>query len=125
MLSSFNLFLLGCVILSVIIIATILAICLKPQTESFLPFYTCYMKMMDIDPQFIDNYKSLDGKVVKCGPCQDSTLKVQIQPCPTDDKGVPNSACNPSIMIGSSDGRNIAFNKYITPDNISGFFCVG
>jgi len=87
-------------------------------------FFTCYVKMTNVDPQFIDNYKTLNGKKAKCGLCENAILETQIDPCPTNNQGIVNGKCNQNIKIYSSMGIDIPFNKYITPDNIFNFFCL-
>ena len=87
-------------------------------------FFTCYLKMSNVDPQFIDNYKTLNGKKAKCGLCENAILETQIDPCPTNNQGIVSGNCNQNIKIYSSMGIDIPFNKYITPDNIFKFFCL-
>lgn len=96
----------------------------KKKTEKDNRFFTCYVKMTNVDPQFIDNYKTLNGKKAKCGLCENAILETQIDPCPTNNQGIVNGKCNQNIKIYSSMGIDIPFNKYITPDNIFNFFCL-
>lgn len=81
-------------------------------------FYTCYMKLYDINPQFSSNYLKLNNKYPKCGPCKGSTLKVRVEPC--DSSG----NCNPTVKLYSSQGMYIPYDKSITPTDIRNFFCL-
>lgn len=97
---------------------------LKYITESFSPYYTCYMKMYDIDPRFVNNYMKFNNKHVKCGVCQDSILKLQIEPCPTNINGIPNESCDQYAKLFSSKGLELQYTKKISPGDLSNFFCI-
>lgn len=85
-------------------------------TEPF-SFYTCYMKLYGINPQFAANYLKLNNKDPKCGPCAGSTLKVRVEPCNNDN-------CNPTVKLYSSQGMYIPYDKSITPTDVRNFFCL-
>ena len=91
----------------------------NPDKSSIEPFsfYTCYMKLYDINPQFTSNYLKLNNKDPKCGPCAGSTLKVRVEPCNNDN-------CNPTVKLYSSQGMYIPYDKSITPTDVRNFFCL-
>lgn len=91
----------------------------NPDKSSIEPFsfYTCYMKLYGINPQFAANYLKLNNKDPKCGPCAGSTLKVRVEPCNNDN-------CDPTVKLYSSQGMYIPYDKSITPTDVRNFFCL-
>lgn len=87
-------------------------------------FFTCYMKLYDIDPRFNDNYIKMDKKSIKCGPCAGGLLRIQTEPCATDANGIPLESCTPYAKLYNSQGMNLEYDKDITPNSIRKFFCV-
>jgi hypothetical protein len=94
----------------------------KKSIEPF-DFFTCTMNLQNIDPKFVDEYKQFDGRHVACGPCQDSTLRLNITTCPTNANGSASPECYQNASIKSSLGKPITYTKNVTPQNIKDFFC--
>jgi hypothetical protein len=88
------------------------------------PFFTCYVNLSDIDPKMVSTYMNIDNKIAKCGPCENALVRMQVEPCPTDNNGIVNTKCSSQIQIYSSQDMPIGFKKYINPSNISNFFCL-
>lgn len=86
-------------------------------------YFTCSMKLSDIDPKIVNDYMNLNGKSSKCGPCEGATIKMNITTCKTDEKGNLSTSCSPNAIIKSSQGNPIIYNKSISPNNLNNFFC--
>jgi len=96
---------------------------IKQSKEPF-DFYTCTMNLKDIDPMFVDEYMKYDNRHVACGPCKNSTLKINVIPCSTNDIGTPSNDCKQNANIISSLGNPITYPSFINPENIKNFFCL-
>ena len=94
----------------------------KHSIEPF-DFFTCTMNLKNINPRIVDEYKKFDGRHIACGPCQDATLSMNINTCPTNENGSPSPDCIQSANIKSSLGKPITYTKTVTPQNIKDFFC--
>jgi hypothetical protein len=112
------------IIFIIIFIITLIYIYyIKIKKEPFNSF-TCTMKLNNIDPKFKDNYLKFDNQHVKCGPCANSKLKLDINTCSVDDNGSTLFPCTPSGSIISSYGNPITFTYDITTENLKNFFCI-
>jgi len=88
------------------------------------------MNLKDIDPRFVNEYKQLDGRHVSCGPCVDSTLRVNISTCPTNENGSPSPNCMQNANIeckyninNISYNQNVTFPNFVNTQSINTFFC--
>jgi hypothetical protein len=83
------------------------------------------MKLTDVDPKFLDQYKYFNNKHVSCGPCKNATLLVDVQTCPTDpETGSTVKYCNQQVHIDSSLGNPIVFPSNLSIENLKLYFCI-
>jgi hypothetical protein len=98
----------------------------KKNKNTIEPFdyFTCRMKVVNIDNNFADNYRAFNKKHVSYGPCKDATLYMDVETCPVDKNGsqLPNCPYDKGGEIISSKGNPIVFDRKINPPNISDFF---
>ena len=88
-------------------------------------YYTCTLNLENIDPKFLKNYMKFDNKSIKCGPCKDATLKLNISTCPTDQNGSSISNCKQTSSIVSSQGNPIKKFPYeISISQMNKYFCI-
>jgi len=90
--------------------------------ENFNDYFDCYLKLTDINPQFVNQYMKFDNQHVSNGKCKDATLHVVIEPCPLDENGIPLSSCRQNATLTSSKGNPLIFPYDITPLNVSNYF---
>ena len=112
------------IILLIIVLLLILLLITKPTLyEKYNDYFDCYLHLSEINPQFVNSYMKFDNKHVSTGKCQDATLHVTIDPCPTDSNGSPMMAnCNETASLTSSKGSPIEFPYKITAKNLIKFF---
>lgn len=89
-----------------------------------LDFFTCTLNLDNINPYFADNYMKFNDQHVSCGVCTNSTLKVNVTKCPLDENGSPLSSCKQKATLSSSLGNPVTFDRIITPESVSNFFCI-
>ena len=92
------------------------------------PEFSCFLKLTNIDPKFVNNYTKLDGKIPKCGPCQNAKLKVKVLPCMTDSTD-PNNLmnkynCKQTAYIATSEGLDVNYYRGVNPTDLNNFFCL-
>jgi hypothetical protein len=87
-----------------------------------MDYFDCYLKITDVNPQFVNAYKKYDNKHVRSGKCENARLHITIEPCPTDENGIPNSNCRETATLTSSKGNPIDFPYDITPMNVGKYF---
>lgn len=90
--------------------------------DHFTDYFDCYLKLTDINPQFVEAYKKYDNKHVSNGKCTNARLHVTVEPCPTNTNGIPSPKCKETASLISSKGNPLTFPLDITPNNISNFF---
>jgi hypothetical protein len=85
-------------------------------------YLTCYLKLGNINPKFVNNYAGLDGKKIKCGTCENGILRVKVEPCEisTDD----GNYCSQYAQLTTSDGLEIPYKKDVSPSDITNYFCL-
>lgn len=94
----------------------------KESKENFNDYFDCYLRLTDINPQFVNQYMKFDNQHVSNGRCKDATLHVEVEPCPLDDNGLPLSSCRQNATLTSSKGNPLTFPYDITPLNVSNYF---
>lgn len=109
-------------IIVALIIIIIYIIYYKFIKEQFVSYFDCYLKLTDIQPQFIEQYMKFDNKYVSRGKCTDATLHVTVEPCATDSNGIPSSSCMETAVLSSSKGNPLEFPYKVSPENMSKFF---
>ena len=112
-------FLILCIILSIIGYCIYTYLYLEP-----FDYYTCTMKLDNVDAKLIDNYMKFDNQHIACGPCKNATLKIETTSCPVDSNGSSLSTCKPSYTITSSLGNSVNYPFDITPQILSKFYCI-
>jgi hypothetical protein len=90
--------------------------------ENFNDYFDCYLRLTDINPQFVNQYMKFDNQHVSNGRCKDATLHVEVEPCSLDDNGIPLSSCRQNATLTSSKGNPLTFPYDITPSNLSNYF---
>ena len=90
--------------------------------ESFYDYFDCYLKLIDINPQFVKQYMKFNNRHVSVGYCTDATLHVTVEPCPTDSNGIPSSSCMETAILTSSKGNPLEFPYKINPENLTKYF---
>jgi len=75
------------------------------------------MNLENINPKFADEFMKYDGRHVACGPCQNATLKINV------NTSTDNSNPIQTAQITSSNGVPIIFPFRVNIDNIKTFFC--
>lgn len=90
--------------------------------ENFNDYFDCYLKLTDINPQFVKQYMKFDNQHVSKGRCKDARLHVFVEPCPLDNNGIPLSSCQQNATLTSSKGNPLIFPYDVTPFNISNYF---
>ena len=90
--------------------------------SGFMDYFDCYLKLTDINPQFVAAYMKYDDKHVANGVCENARLHVVVEPCPTDSNGIPSDKCRESVVLTSSKGNPISFPYNISPMNVGKFF---
>ena len=93
--------------------------------EAFDDFFTCTLQLDNIDPKFKDEYMKYNNQSVSCGVCKRAKLIVNVSTCPLDSTGAPIPNCNQKATLTSSFGNPIEFDKSVTPQNVTNFFCFG
>lgn len=86
--------------------------------DSFMDYFDCYLKIVDVNPQLVNAYKKYDDKHVSTGKCENARLHVVVEPC-TDSNAVN---CKETATLISSKGNTIDFPYNITPMTVSSFF---
>lgn len=90
---------------------------LEPSLDKFKDTFTCTMNLENINPKFADEFMKYDGRHVACGPCQNATLKINV------NTSTDNSNPIQTAQITSSNGVPIIFPFRVNIDNIKTFFC--
>jgi len=90
--------------------------------EQFNDYFDCYLKLVDINPQFVNQYMKFDDKHVSTGRCTDARLHVTVEPCATDSNGIPSSSCMETATLSSSKGNPLEFPYIVSPENMTKFF---
>jgi len=94
----------------------------RNANEYFNDYFDCYLKLTDINPQFVNQYMKFDNQHVSNGRCKDATLHVVVEPCTLDDNGIPLASCRQNATLTSSKGNPLTFPYDITPLNVSNYF---
>lgn len=110
------------IIIVAFLIIIIYIVYIKFIKENYSNYFDCYIKLTDINPQFVDNYMKFDNKHVSEGRCTDARLHVTVIPCATDSNGIPSSSCMETATLTSSKGNPLEFPYKISPDNLTKFF---
>jgi len=112
------------IILVIIIVYIVYDKVIKEQfnREQFNDYFDCYLKLVDINPQFVNQYMKFDDKHVSTGRCTDARLHVTVEPCATDSNGIPSSSCMETATLSSSKGNPLEFPYIVSPENMTKFF---
>lgn len=126
------------IILITIIILIIICILAYPKNNTFkiIPniisetkenyydydYFDCYLKLSDINPQFVNAYMKYNDRHVSNGVCTNARLHITVEPCPTDINGIPSNNCRESAVLTSSKGNPIEFPYSISPMNVGKYF---
>ena len=81
-------------------------------------YFDCYLKLTDINPQFVNAYMKYDNKHVSNGICENARLHVVVEPCPTDSNGIPSDKCRETVVLKSSKGNPVEFPYSLNPMNV-------
>ena len=108
----------------VILIGIIIYVLITSRNKSgFMnDYFDCYLKLTDINPQFVGAYMKYDNKHVANGVCENARLHVIVEPCPTDSNGIPNDKCKETAVLTSSKGNPVNFPYNISPMNVGKYF---
>lgn len=85
-------------------------------------YFDCYLKLTDINPQFVNAYMKYDNKHVSNGICENARLHVVVEPCPTDSNGIPSDKCRETVVLKSSKGNPVEFPYSLNPMNVGKYF---
>jgi dolichyl-phosphate-mannose--protein O-mannosyl transferase len=85
-------------------------------------YFDCYLKLTDINPQFVNAYMKYDNKHVSNGICENARLHVVVEPCPTDSNGIPSDKCRETVVLKSSKGNPVEFPYSLSPMNVGKYF---
>ena len=85
-------------------------------------YFDCYLKLTDINPQFVNAYMKYDNKHVSNGICENARLHVVVEPCPTDSNGIPSDKCRETAVLKSSKGNPVEFPYSLSPMNAGKYF---
>lgn len=85
-------------------------------------YFDCYLKLTDINPQFVNAYMKYDNKHVSNGICENARLHVVVEPCPTDTNGIPSDKCRETVVLKSSKGNPVEFPYSLSPMNVGKYF---
>jgi hypothetical protein len=112
------------IFLIIIIFITMCIIYNKFNKEHYAntDYFDCYIKLVDINPQLVEQYMKFNNRHVSKGNCTDATLHVTIDPCPTDTNGIPSTSCMESATLTSSKGNPLEFTYKVSPENMTKFF---
>jgi hypothetical protein len=110
-----------CIAFMLLILICIIII-FNNKKDSFMNYFDCYLKLIDINPLFVNAYMKYDNKHVSSGVCENARLHVLVEPCPTDINGIPSDKCVETAILKSSKGNPISFPYSISPMNIGKYF---
>lgn len=85
-------------------------------------YFDCYLKLIDINPQYVNAYMKYDDKHVSTGVCENARLHVVVEPCPTDSNGIPSDKCKETVVLKSSKGNPVEFPYSLSPMNVGKYF---
>ena len=109
--------------LSIITLICFVIYIFKTPRDSFMnDYFDCYLKLTDINPQFVNAYMKYDNKHVSNGLCENARLHVVVEPCPTDSNGIPSDKCRETVVLKSSKGNPIEFPYSLSPMNVGKYF---
>jgi amino acid permease len=102
----------------------------KHVLEGYADGDTCTLTLNNINPMFVKNYKQYDNSIINCfnrltsGFCVNSKLKMEVNPAPTDENGIPNQDNRQSSVIVNSNGTTTKGTPEIGPWSLPDYFCL-
>jgi hypothetical protein len=102
----------------------------KQVLEGYADGDICTLTLNNINPMFVKNYKQYDNSKINCfnkltsGFCVNSTLKVIVNPAPTDENGIPLQSEKQNATIINSNGTTNSGIPDIEPWGLPNYFCI-